>query len=227
LRIVQNLTSLKIDYGGNARFNIEAQGGSGNYTYYWYKNGQPLKDTSYPFYNISIVDKNDEGLYHGVIKDGISEIQSLKVNLTVKEKTEPKEKEEDGPRFLSYCNCNKPLDNYYDFCLRENQWRCQNIDSSIKMNENVKGLCANIVKNDLKQALKILLKKDESIYSLFDQCADYLHPYFEKKEKNSTCERLEKEVVSFLNQGDHFKEFKSLLKNPESIGFCLRSFPKN
>ena len=74
LTIVQNLTSLKVRSGERAKFDIKVEGGTGNYTYFWYKNGSPLKDTSYPFYNMSMVDKDDEGVYHGVVKDGVSEV---------------------------------------------------------------------------------------------------------------------------------------------------------
>ena len=118
------------------------------------------------------------------------------------------------------------MDNYYDFCLRENQWRCQNIDSSIKLNESISGHCAGVVKSDLLRALKEVLIKDEFIYARLYQCADYAHPSFEKEVEDSSCENFEKEVRSFFSQEENFKELKGLLQKPESIGFCLKSFPK-
>jgi hypothetical protein len=231
LKIVQNLNHTNAEEGESVQFPLKVEGGTGHYTYYWYKNNQFLKDTSYPYYNMSMVFKRDEGTYHGVVKDGAQEVMSSKVFLRVTEKKDPmppgegEDKEEVSASFV-YCFCDKPQDDYYDLCIGSKRWVCQSTVSSSTGNkhlENIRAQCMNDVKSDLKMALRTLVEGEKAIISRYEQCFDYAHPFFEKKGLNSHCDGFEKDVVSFVGKENNFLKLKGFFTKPESLGFCLKS----
>ena len=229
LKIVKNLTSLKVDEGSAVKIPITVEGGTGNYTYYWYKNNQFLKDTSYPYYYMSMVSQKNQGTYLAIVKDGTMEVVSSPMVLTVIEKkvpSPPKGPEGKKSKVFVSCFCDKPLKDYYDLCLSTKHWTCAPIAYEVsdqRMNETIQR-CIEEVKGDLKKALRVLVENDNRLLSRYDQCFEYAHPFFTKKEMKSNCEGFEKDIASFVGKENNFLNLKELLRLPESIGFCFKSF---
>lgn len=93
LGIVGQPSSQTVREGGTATFTVQVSGGSGPYTYQWYKNGSTIPGATFPSYSFKPVITDNKATFHVVVKDSAyksvqSEIATLTVEPPVPEPTD-------------------------------------------------------------------------------------------------------------------------------------------